>query len=574
MVFDRQMQLRLIRGILAEPDEDAPRLVYADWLQEQDELLGEVVRVQTELRGASLPRARRAELQRRERDLLDGLGFDREAIPEEEFHGIHWRRSDDWDYSVCGGLATLFLHGLRPVADGLPALLPEWIERFGWFFLRAGVYDSWEDRFELEDAGMRELLASPLMERCIGLDLHSVKRWYDAIEILAESPAAAGLLRLDLGDSSFDSGDLVSLSRSPWVSGLLDLDVGRNYLDERAVLALAGSGAMPELRRLRLGVTGGSAAGFAALAGSRRFPELISLDLSYNDLDREVVRVLAEESEPPHLVELDVSGCELLGDEEALMLIRSPRLGRLRRLNLSNAKVGAATVEALCATDRFFRCGELHLAGCSLSEESWAVLARSPHASLLLALGASSTGMTDDGARALAGSPHLKNLRKLNLSRCRIGPGGAEALTDSTAFPNLEELSLWGNPLGARGAAALAEWGRRHGEPSLRVDRVGLTAAGVEEMVRRGSLAGLVRLDLGDNPIGDEGLAALAGCPDLKELRHLEISGVGMTGAGARRLIESPHLPRELAVGVFDSPDLGDEARQALRGRFAEVWGQ
>ena len=32
MVFDRQTQLGLIHGILSAPDEDAPRLGYADWL--------------------------------------------------------------------------------------------------------------------------------------------------------------------------------------------------------------------------------------------------------------------------------------------------------------------------------------------------------------------------------------------------------------------------------------------------------------------------------------------------------------------------------------------------------------
>jgi uncharacterized protein (TIGR02996 family) len=34
MVFDRQTQLELIHGILSAPDEDAPRLGYADWFEE------------------------------------------------------------------------------------------------------------------------------------------------------------------------------------------------------------------------------------------------------------------------------------------------------------------------------------------------------------------------------------------------------------------------------------------------------------------------------------------------------------------------------------------------------------
>src|ERR1700726_5003895 len=49
MVFDRQTQLGLIPSILSAPDEDAPRLGYADWLEEQGDPLGELVRVQVEM---------------------------------------------------------------------------------------------------------------------------------------------------------------------------------------------------------------------------------------------------------------------------------------------------------------------------------------------------------------------------------------------------------------------------------------------------------------------------------------------------------------------------------------------
>src|SRR4051812_20972291 len=117
MIFDRQTQLGLIRGILAEPDEDAPRLVYADWLEDQGDPLCELVRVQMELRHNWLPRARREELQRREQELLGSLGFDRQPIPAKDLYYDDWRMADGWDYSVSDGLATLFIHGLSTVRD-------------------------------------------------------------------------------------------------------------------------------------------------------------------------------------------------------------------------------------------------------------------------------------------------------------------------------------------------------------------------------------------------------------------------------------------------------------------------
>jgi uncharacterized protein (TIGR02996 family) len=573
MVLDRQAQWGLIRGILAEPCDDAPRLVYADWLEDQGDPLAEIVRVQTELRGVALPRARRADLQRRERELLDGLGFDRPAIPADDFHSTYWRLADGWDYSVSDGLATLFLHHIPPARDGVAVPPREWVERFGWFFLRVGTYDSWEDRYEIEDDDMRALLSSPLMAHCIGLDLHSVQRWYKAIEILARSPTAERLLRLDLGDAHLSPKDLTALASSPHLAGLLDLDISTNSLDDEAVRALATSSAMPALRRLQMSNVNGSSASIADLAFEwpTRFPELRSLNVSNNGLDWEGARELFEGSGPTRLVELNVSNSPSLADKEVLPMISSARLAGLRRLVVSGTRIGTATVEALCETDRFFRCGELNLSHCKSTDDCLAVLARSPHAALLRVLVARDASCTNAGAKALAVSPHLKGLRELDLSGCRIGIKGAEALTDPAAFPRLQTLQLERNPIRDRGAVALARWGQEREEMTLRLRGSRLTSAGVAELSRLGYLTGLEHLDLRRNAIGDEGVAALAGCPDLRSLRRLEINAVGLTDAGASLLAESPQLPRELEVWAFQDPALGDDALRVLHERFAKV---
>jgi uncharacterized protein (TIGR02996 family) len=73
VVFVRQTQLGLIHGILSDPEDDAPRPVSADWLEEQGDPLGELIHVQVEMLYL-LPHARREELAKRERELLDGFG--------------------------------------------------------------------------------------------------------------------------------------------------------------------------------------------------------------------------------------------------------------------------------------------------------------------------------------------------------------------------------------------------------------------------------------------------------------------------------------------------------------------
>ena len=38
-----------LHAILAAPDDDTPRLIYADWLEERGDLRGEFIRLQVEL---------------------------------------------------------------------------------------------------------------------------------------------------------------------------------------------------------------------------------------------------------------------------------------------------------------------------------------------------------------------------------------------------------------------------------------------------------------------------------------------------------------------------------------------
>ncbi|MFO0552485.1 MAG: TIGR02996 domain-containing protein [Polyangiaceae bacterium] len=71
----RQLEARgpaLLRAVLERPDDDEPRLVYADWLTEQGDARGELIQVQCELAGMALSRERRRALRAREKQLLQG----------------------------------------------------------------------------------------------------------------------------------------------------------------------------------------------------------------------------------------------------------------------------------------------------------------------------------------------------------------------------------------------------------------------------------------------------------------------------------------------------------------------
>src|SRR6266511_6221714 len=59
-----------LQAVLDEPDDDAPRLIYADWLEERGDPRGEFIRVQCALARLPPDDPRRPELRAREQALL------------------------------------------------------------------------------------------------------------------------------------------------------------------------------------------------------------------------------------------------------------------------------------------------------------------------------------------------------------------------------------------------------------------------------------------------------------------------------------------------------------------------
>src|SRR6185369_13035646 len=63
-----------IQTIIADPDDDMPRLVYADWLDEQGDSRGEFIRIQCELAKMPEDDPRRWDLELRQGRLLRWYG--------------------------------------------------------------------------------------------------------------------------------------------------------------------------------------------------------------------------------------------------------------------------------------------------------------------------------------------------------------------------------------------------------------------------------------------------------------------------------------------------------------------
>src|SRR4051794_22487035 len=145
------MQRELLAAIIAEPDEEARRLVYADWLEDRGDPLAELTRLQVFLQ-RELPGPARREGFSRVRALLAGLDPEGRAVPR-------LGREGDWSFDVDRGLVTL---RLRPAKDlRLPPR--SWFDRFGCHAVAIG-----HGTPALTDRALAALLATDTFGLCVG----------------------------------------------------------------------------------------------------------------------------------------------------------------------------------------------------------------------------------------------------------------------------------------------------------------------------------------------------------------------------------------------------------------------
>jgi uncharacterized protein (TIGR02996 family) len=199
-----------LSAILNDPDDESPRLVFADWLDERADPRGVFLRVQVELARWVPDLARRSALQARERELLARHGA--------EWIGPLGPICTPWRFE--GGLARLTLPARRFVGRRFALAADEWLTR-AW---AAGLrLEQPVGRFQLA-----ALAAAPHLAHIASLDLSGADLDDAAIRTLAASPHLGRLRRLDLGNNRLGDAGAAALSRAPWLDGLTELDLRNN----------------------------------------------------------------------------------------------------------------------------------------------------------------------------------------------------------------------------------------------------------------------------------------------------------------------------------------------------------
>ncbi|MES2643633.1 MAG: hypothetical protein V4850_29375 [Myxococcota bacterium] len=162
-------------------------------------------------------------------------------------------------------------------------------------------------------------------------------------------------------------------------------------------------------------------------------------------------------------------------------------------------------------------------------------------AALLLACGGGEGGGTADGVHARANG--IVGTRTRALANGSLVAAGQDiddalllAILEDPRVPELRDVELFDNAL---------------------------SAEGVRTLLTHAKTARPRTLHLGSNPIGDEGLLALAASDRLLTVENLYVGKVGATASGMAALARSPHTASLKLVQVGFQP-LGDDGATAL----------
>ncbi len=498
--------------ILANPHDDAPRLVLADWIEENGDgslrPLGEFIRVQYALEGMHPGNPRRPGLEKLQAALLPA----------------QWER---WREA----LALTRIHTPNPV------------------FRRGFIEHISVGLGELDGLGKRRGGGVPL--RSLAVHYHgsrgSGRVWAsEAAEQVARGAGAAILGQieeLDLVDVTFPSDEARrAWMGSPRLKRLRSLAIKS---DEALIRALLEGTLGRQIRSLEIRHAGGRPLPRRSRGGA--LPDLESLTFrSEQAWDGPFLESVAALSMPA-LTRVRFTGSGLPQPRH----VPPSFLARISELALPPEWL-------VSAPHHLPRLETLRLPPGTLSAETIPHLARLLPLPLLWTLDVSNNRLGDGGA-ALARSPMMREVRAFRASYCGIDRAGAAALC--RALPaDLSTLDLSWNPIGGAAFAELPAG-------------VGALDAGYCEVDDEAipSLAAwpagkLHSLNLGTNRLTDHGAGILLSSPAAEGLEALDLSHNRLTDAVVDRLLDSPVVGRLRLLLLFGN-GISHGAMRRLRER-------
>lgn len=518
----------LLADVLARPNDDAPRLAFADWCDANGHP-HRAAFVHAQLALALLPPG---------------------GKPADPWRSGFFQAPNCWtEPPFDAGFYTDTIERVR-LRQQAHAIHKEYGEQW-----RAELPDDWPDDEPEYARGFVETLKIPVRQLAANparyLDATPVRAltltWAPGpLNTAAHAPALAALpqlarverLAFSVAGREFVSAFVRAFVVMPEAAGLRTLDLARTEIEPDSLRAVLYSDHLRELR---------------------------ALDLSGLALEPEVLEELGATDQLPGLRALQL-GSTNLSPEGAERLFRGPLLGRLTGLRIDgNATFGAAGTAALAACAHLARFRFVTLDRNAIGDAGCRALAASSHAGALEALSLQNCGITGDGFAALLASDALPQLNTLRLDRNAIG---AEALATAPSVP-LRRLALDRCPLGDAGFRALASGELLRSLTHLSLKECGASEDGTLALTSSPHLTNLRELMLSGNALTDRAAEVLTANPAAHNLERLGARDTALTDRGAVQLADLPGLrPHSLWLGGGTVTARGEErARKRLEAR-------
>lgn len=379
----------LLEMILADPDDEASRLMLADWYTRHGSVRGDFIRLQCEAARLDEEDPQRIELESRARLLL--------APHQQEWVGPLASHVPRWEFR------RGFVEAIHIPAD---AFLTHAEELFRLAPLRHIAFFNfnpcWRDLVASEHlARLRSLAFSPNFSWRVH-DFFDTQLEDDSIYRLARDARLDSLRAIDLSWNRIGDTGCAAMAASQWQAALESLDLSHNHIGRAGAAILSAEKKFSNVQRLSLGHNTIGNEGFTQLLAA---PSLRVVRVENNNID----------ALPPGLS--NVAWTALFLDGNPLRPETVPNLAKaLASPNLRQLSLGA----------------------CALGNAGAITLARAPHALSKLALPLNDIG--DEGALALANAGWPRSL-SLDLRDNRIGPDAAKAL-----HATFDSVDLSGSP--------------------------------------------------------------------------------------------------------------------------------
>ena len=305
--------------ITANPDDDIPRLIYADWLEERGDPRGEFIRVQCELAGLRKTQKRFAELRAREAAL---------KIPNE----ARWAQGFPYSLRKC-----VFRRGfIEECSVALSYFLRNSEKIMRLCPLRNVVFTQVKDK-------LPELARCPALSRLRSVQFKQ-QHWPIDVNDFASSEFLKGVETIR---GRWTSEGLIALANSPDAATLKELDFEGDFSDS----SIESLGEADHLSFRKLNLSIGLNVGSVRHICRAKFAHMLE-ELNLNGVgiqDRELIELVNS----PALTNLTVlratNSHRLNGvrGDGLLALASSPRLAKLRTLVLSNHPLSYESIVAI-----------------------------------------------------------------------------------------------------------------------------------------------------------------------------------------------------------------------------------